>query len=161
MNYDLNCHCEKPHCVCVVSVSTQDQGELKVDMNFADETVRIDGIERMDQRCVVHSLMLHCSVEEAIKKCKKDGEEETKRPLLHKSVNDVKPRPGEGERSYKLTYASKQPTLAFVMRICKNIDEFFKNEILNNVNKTMVFICCERNDMIREAANEVINEPLN
>ena len=73
MNYNLDCNCERPHCVCIVSVSNQDKDKLKVCMDFEDDArMRIDDIERREKRYVVHSFLLHCGLKEAIEKCDND-----------------------------------------------------------------------------------------
>ena len=73
MNYNLDCNYERPHCVCIVSVSNQEKDKLKVCMDFEDGArMRIDDIERREKRFVVHSLLLHCGLKEAIEKCDND-----------------------------------------------------------------------------------------
>ena len=163
MNNSRDCKCERPHCVCIVSVSTQDKGELKVDMDFTDETrMRIDDIERSENRIIVHSLLLHCSVKEAIEKCVNDENENGKRvSSLNKKVNSLPiPFRNSGERSYHLTYDSKNTSMDTVMKIFSMIEEFFQHEISMAVSKTMVFTCCQSqsDNMVRKAANEVIEE---
>ena len=151
MNYHFDCNCERPHCVCIVSVSNQDEDKLKVCMDFEDGArMRIDDIERREKRFVVHSLLLHCGL-----KGEKRGQS------LKKKVNTLDVPTGEpGERSYCLTYDSKITTMDAIMKICKMIDEFFENEISTAVSKTMVFTCCQTKSdiLVLNAANEVIKE---
>ena len=155
MNYNLDCNCERPHCVCIVSVSNQDKGKLKVYMDFEEDArMRIDDIERREKRYVVHSLLLHCGLKEAIEKCKNRGQS------LKKKVNTHFPTGEPEERSYCLTYDSKKATMDTIMKICKMIDEFFEDEISTAVSKTMVFTCCQTksDNLVLNAANEVIKE---
>ncbi|KAK8809192.1 hypothetical protein WA171_000776 [Blastocystis sp. BT1] len=163
MNYHFDCNCERPHCVCIVSVSNQDEDKLKVCMDFEDGArMRIDDIERREKRFVVHSLLLHCGLKEAIEKCDNDINGGEKRgQSLKKKVNTLDVPTGEpGERSYCLTYDSKITTMDAIMKICKMIDEFFENEISTAVSKTMVFTCCQTKSdiLVLNAANEVIKE---
>ena len=163
MNYHFDCNCERPHCVCIVSVSNQEKDKLKVCMDFEDGArMRIDDIERREKRYVVHSLLLHCDIKEAIEKCDNDINGGEKRgPSLKKKVNTLDVPTGEpGERSYCLTYDSKITTMDAIMKICKMIDEFFENEISTAVSKTMVFTCCQTKSdiLVLNAANEVIKE---
>ena len=163
MNYHFDCNCERPHCVCIVSVSNQDEDKLKVCMDFEDGArMRIDDIERREKRFVVHSLLLHCGIKEAIEKCDNDINGGEKRgQSLKKKVNTLDVPTGEpGERSYCLTYDSKITTMDAIMKICKMIDEFFENEISTAVSKTMVFTCCQTKSdiLVLNAANEVIKE---
>ena len=163
MNYHFDCNCERPHCVCIVSVSNQDEDKLKVCMDFEDGArMRIDDIERREKRYVVHSLLLHCGLKEAIEKCDNDINGGEKRgQSLKKKVNTLDVPTGEpGERSYCLTYDSKITTMDAIMKICKMIDEFFENEISTAVSKTMVFTCCQTKSdiLVLNAANEVIKE---
>ena len=114
MNYHFDCNCERPHCVCIVSVSNQDEDKLKVCMDFEDGArMRIDDIERREKRFVVHSLLLHCGLKEAIEKCDNDINGGEKRgQSLKKKVNTLDVPTGEpGERSYCLTYDSKITTM--------------------------------------------------
>ena len=163
MNYHFDCNCERPHCVCIVSVFNQDEDKLKVCMDFEDGArMRIDDIERREKRFVVHSLLLHCGLKEAIEKCDNDVNGGEKRgQSLKKKVNTLDVPTGEpGERSYCLTYDSKITTMDAIMKICKMIDEFFENEISTAVSKTMVFTCCQTKSdiLVLNAANEVIKE---
>ena len=163
MNYNLDCNYERPHCVCIVSVSNQEKDKLKVCMDFEDGArMRIDDIERREKRFVVHSLLLHCGLKEAIEKCDNDINGGEKRgQSLKKKVNTLDVPTGEpGERSYCLTYDSKITTMDAIMKICKMIDEFFENEISTAVSKTMVFTCCQTKSdiLVLNAANEVIKE---
>ena len=163
MNYHFDCNCERPHCVCIVSVSNQEKDKLKVCMDFEDGArMRIDDIERREKRFVVHSLLLHCGLKEAIEKCDNDINGGEKRgQSLKKKVNTLDVPTGEpGERSYCLTYDSKITTMDAIMKICKMIDEFFENEISTAVSKTMVFTCCQTKSdiLVLNAANEVIKE---
>ena len=124
--------------------------------------MRIDDIERSENRIIVHSLLLHCSVKEAIEKCVNDESENGKRvSSLNKKVNSLPPPLRDpGERSYHLIYDSKITSVEVVKKICSMIEEFFQHEISMAVSKTMVFTCCQSqsDNMVRKAANEVIEE---
>lgn len=135
MNSNLDCrNCESPHCVCIVSISILENERLTVNMDFSVDTrMRIDDIERKEKRFVIHTLLLHCGLREAIEKCVNDENERGRRvPTLNKKVNSLPPPYREaGDRSYHLTYISKNPTMDIIMKICSMIDDFFQNEIFN------------------------------